>query len=283
MGKEFRMDDLLLTRIAAGTYFAAALLYCGQFILQKKRIWTCALFLSIAGFLLQVIAFFLRWWTSCQTDAGHIPVASFYESLLFFSGIMVAIGITAEIKYRNGMFGIFLLPLACLVMAAGIFIPGINNAIEPLVPALKSSWLFFHVAACIIGFAAFAATFVLGILHFFTRAAKSNKTGEIPVGEKSFLPGELLYKLSIWGFSFLTAGILSGAAWAHNAWGSYWSWDPKETSSLITWLIYLLLLHVRFSGRSNKSAAAILAIIGFLWVVLTYLGTIFFNSLHSYN
>ena len=278
------MTDLFPLGIANFLYFAAALLYLGVLVRRKKLLLSVALLLTAAGFILQVIAFFVRWKISYQIGAGHVPVASFYESLLFFSGIIAAISMFGEIRYRNGKFGIFLLPIAFLIMTASILVPGINNSIEPLVPALKSSWLFFHVATCIAGFAAFAATFALGIGHFIIKKRDGNKvTGQTNADEKIFSQEMLLYKFSAWGFAFLTAGILSGAAWAHTAWGSYWSWDPKETCSFITWLIYAIIMHLRFTAKKSKNAAAILAIIGFLWVLFTYWGTIFLSSLHSYN
>jgi cytochrome c-type biogenesis protein CcsB len=273
------MTDIFLNRVATFIYLATVLLYAGQFFsIKKKKILAWALLFAAAGFILQAIAFFERWRASYAIDAGHIPLASFYESLLFFSGIIVLISITTEIKYRSGKFGFLLLPLAFLVMAAAIFVPDINNSIEPLVPALKSGWLFFHVSTCIAGFAFFAATFTLGILHFIWGINKSHSADK-----GLFSPDKLLYQFSVWGFAFLTAGILSGASWAQVAWGSYWSWDPKETCSLITWLIYALLLHLKSGGQATGRNRAILAIIGFIWVLITYWGTIFFSSLHSYN
>lgn len=278
------MTDLFLSHIANLIYFTATLLYLGQFVTKKNFFLSAALLFTAAGFTLQVIAFFVRWKISYQIGAGHVPLASFYESLLFFSAVIAAVSMVAEIRYRNGRFGVFLLPLAFLIMTASTFVPGINNSIEPLVPALKSGWLFFHVAACIAGFAAFAATFALGILHFMMKKRNNTEAAlQTNAGEIIFPQEMLLYKFSIWGFAFLTAGILSGAAWAQVAWGSYWSWDPKETCSLITWLTYALLLHLRFTGKSGKNTAAILAIIGFFWVLFTYWGTTLFSSLHSYN
>jgi len=135
------------------------------------------------------------------------------------------------------------------------------------------------------GYAAFTVTFALGIMFFLRKAAAHDSSGVR--GLIHMLPSEdqideLIYSCATLGFIFLTLGIVTGSVWAHYAWGSYWSWDPKETWSLITWLAYAMMLHVRLMRGWRGLRMAIMAIIGFACVLFTYLGVNLLPSLHSY-
>ncbi|MDI6752037.1 MAG: cytochrome c biogenesis protein [bacterium] len=196
-------------------------------------------------------------------EAGHPPFTNLYETLLFFSWSILIVYLFVELKYRTRVF----CGLAFLLLLSASLLGNKYKEITPLVPALQSYWLFFHVAICFLAYAAFALSFSLSLTYLFRQEAVLD---------------EIAYKSIAIGFVLLTLGIITGAVWAQYAWGSYWSWDPKETWALITWLIYALYLHLRAIGWRNKRSAY-LSIIGFFAVIFTYLGVNFLlPGLHSY-
>jgi ABC-type transport system involved in cytochrome c biogenesis permease subunit len=161
-------------------------------------------------------------------------------------------------------------------------LPGSEATIKPLMPALQSNWLAIHVITCFFGYAAFAVSFGISLLFLIQHRREVIHEG---IG---WLPGSTtLDEINYWsigiGFPMLTVGIITGAAWAHYAWGSYWSWDPKETWSLITWFIYAAFLHARITRDWRGRRMAILSLIGFMAVLFTYFGVSYILSgLHSY-
>jgi cytochrome c-type biogenesis protein CcsB len=170
-------------------------------------------------------------------------------------------------------------------MAYASIAPDISDRIKPLIPALQSNWLTSHVVTCFMGYAAFTVAFGCGLIYLLKNKEKGNV--EKPAGFSGKLPAfvtldTLIYQSITLGFVFLTIGIMTGSIWAHYAWGSYWSWDPKETWSLITWLVYAILLHSRYVRGWRGKRMAILAIIGFVCVLFTYLGVNYLPGLHSY-
>jgi cytochrome c-type biogenesis protein CcsB len=154
----------------------------------------------------------------------------------------------------------------------------IDPNIRPLIPALQSNWLVAHVFTCFLGYAGFAVSFVAAILLLVSRAS-ANIASVLP--DKRLLD-EIVYRSILIGFPLLTLGIITGAAWAEHAWGSYWSWDPKETWSLITWLVYAGFLHARLSRGWSGRRTALLSVIGFFAVMFTYFGVNYLPGLHSY-
>jgi cytochrome c-type biogenesis protein CcsB len=167
-------------------------------------------------------------------------------------------------------------------MAFASLSPKVSSRIQPLIPALQSNWLTSHVVSCFLGYAAFTAAFGLGIMYLL----KANKDRDVNT-RFGFYPSldilnELIYQCTVLGFVFLSIGILTGSVWAHYAWGSYWSWDPKETWSLITWLIYAAMLHAHLVRGWQGEKMAVMAIVGFASVLFTYLGVNYLPGLHSY-
>ena len=246
----------------------------------KLATWT-----ALVGLVAQSVALVIRWKTSYDLGIGHAPLSNFYESLIFFAWTIVLLYLAMEWRLKNRSLGVFVLPVAFLIMAYASIAPGINNRIEPLIPALQSNWLTSHVLTCFMGYAAFTVAFALGIMFFVKKAAgtESSKTSAfIRLLPADSILDELMYQCVALGFVFLTLGIITGSVWAHYAWGSYWSWDPKETWSLITWLIYALMLHAHNVRGWRGKRMAIMAVIGFGCVLFTYLGVNLLPSLHSY-
>lgn len=279
------MNHTTLLSLATFVYFAAFAFYLFSMISGKGFWGKTATFTALAGLAGQTAALIIRWKTSYSLGFGHAPLSNFYESLIFFAWAIVLLYIVMEWRLKNRALGAFVLPVAFLLMAYASISPNIESRIEPLIPALQSNWLTSHVLTCFMGYAAFTVTFGLGIMFFIkkTTDADKNKTSAFfrLLPSESVLD-ELMYQSAALGFVFLTLGIITGSVWAHYAWGSYWSWDPKETWSLITWLVYAVMLHVRLVRGWQGKRMALLSIIGFGCVVFTYMGVNLLPSLHSY-
>jgi cytochrome c-type biogenesis protein CcsB len=151
------------------------------------------------------------------------------------------------------------------------------------VPALKSNWLIAHVLTCFFGYAAFGLAFGLSVMYLLKKREQPGGSNVfIRIIPESSILDDMSYQMVVIGFLLLTLGIITGSVWAHSAWGSYWSWDPKETWSLITWLVYAALLHSRMVRGWKGNKLALLSIIGFSCVLFTYFGVNYLAGLHSY-
>jgi len=281
------MNSSFLLGLVTFGYFFSALFYLISLVLKKQGIGRLAGWVIRVVFLIHTGAVILRWIESYQMGIGHAPLSNLYESLIFFAWTIALIYIWIEWKTRSRAIGVFATPFAFLAMAYASFSPDMNTRIQPLLPALQSNWLIAHVITCFLGYAAFAVSCSLSIMYLTKKLlADQEKDNQ---GISSFFPGipaldELIYQTIIIGFLLLTVGIATGAIWAHSAWGTYWGWDPKETWSLITWLLYAALLHARMMKGWHGTRIAWLSIIGFASVLFTYFGVNFLLSgLHSYG
>ena len=272
-----------LFSISMGIYLICSLGYLIFAAFQHKGVGTFSTALLTFGLFLHSVGLAFRWVETHQTGYGYVPLSNMYESLIFFSWTIALVYLILEFKYQQKVIGVFVTPFAFLSIALTSIIPGIDTKITPLVPALRSNWLAIHVITCFLGYASFAVSFGISILYLI----RDKKDGEEEKGFK-WLPStpvldEINYKSIVIGFPLLTLGIITGAAWANYAWGSYWSWDPKETWSLVTWFIYAAFLHARFTRDWRGRKAAILSIVGFVFVLFTYFGVNYLISgLHSY-
>ena len=216
-----------------------------------------------------------RWPDKLQLIIIQVPLSNFYESLIFFAWCLPALGLLAFRRYLKGYLGALVALLSTLLLAYASF--GVDSQIRPLMPALKSNWLLIHVVTAFLGYAAFALAFGTAILYLFQERRPRPSLPPLP------LLDSLIYRTTVLGFLLLTLGIATGAVWAETAWGRYWSWDPKETWSLITWFIYAALLHARHLKGWHGRRIAWLAVLGFMAVLFTYFGVSFLLSgLHSY-
>jgi cytochrome c-type biogenesis protein CcsB len=411
------MDSPQLFTFATIAYLAAMVLYISYLAFRNEGIGKAASFITYAGLALQTIALGMRWFESYQMGIGRVPLSNLYESLVFFTWSTVLIYVIVEWKYKTRAFGAFVMPVAFLSLAF-INFAGISTDISPLVPALKSNWLFYHVLISFLGYAAFGVAFAvsmvfllldmedrgpvrdlgygmgviavlapigyamaaagermklvfwlgLGVLilawflYLVTRGAKNkpqvylfwsfcvtlaiglmvamgfdiiylNVTHSLQPGDsmkqhlfeasflskslfpmivawalvaglfwlvwskgmalkrilKQYVPGQdvlddVTYRMIAIGWPLLTGGIVTGAVWANSAWGTYWSWDPKETWSLITWFVYAIYLHSRYVRGWKGTQMAVISAVGFLAVIFTYLGVnLVLSGLHSYG
>lgn len=266
-------------------YGLAGVLYLSAWIFRKAVPGKMATWVSYIALSGNTVGIVLRWVESYRlgSEYGHAPFSNMYESLVFFAWTIGLIYLFVEHRYKNRTIGALAAPLACLALAYASLGP--ESAIEPLIPALKSNWLIAHVITCFLGYAAFAVAFTISILYL----VKSNKERQPDSDALLYIPAsdvldELTHQLIMFGFLFLTAGIITGAVWAKQAWTRYWSWDPKETWSLITWFIYAALLHFRMMRGWRGARIAVLSIVGFAAVLFTYFGVNYWLAgLHSYG
>jgi cytochrome c-type biogenesis protein CcsB len=274
--KTFLPENSLLFSLTTFIYLGAGLLYLICWIFK----WNAgALFGSSfgwGGFFLNLLAFFVRWAQTHQAGFGYVPLSNLYESLVFFGLCIAGVYLFLEFKLPTKVLGSIVFLVASLIMAYASL--KASAEIKPLLPALKSNWLVAHVITCFLGYGAFAVAFAFGV--FYLISDKSNLQNYLP--SKATMDN-LIYRLILFGFFWLTLGIITGSVWANQAWGSYWSWDPKETWSLITWLIYGGTIHARLTRGWSGKKLAWLSIIGFASVLFTYFGVNFLLSgLHSY-
>jgi cytochrome c-type biogenesis protein CcsB len=410
------MESSFLFNIATLAYLIAMVLYISYLAFRRDVIGKIATLTASSGLVVQTIALALRWRESYQMDIGRVPLSNLYESLVFFTWSTVLIYLIVEFKYKTRAFGAFVLPVAFLALAF-INVAGISQDITPLVPALKSNWLFYHVLISFLGYAAFGIAFAVSMIFLLMdtedRGSANNRlygAGAIVVlallgnfmashgeqmktafwmglgalvliwfiylvsagakhkshvflfwslcmtmtisllagmgidfvslalhplaeGEsykkhlfeatflnsspllsvaswaavillfwliwsqglrvknmlKQYIPDmdqldDVTYRMIAIGWPLLTGGIVTGAVWANSAWGTYWSWDPKETWSLITWFVYAIYLHARYVRGWKGTQMAVISSVGFLAVIFTYLGVnLVLSGLHSYG
>jgi cytochrome c-type biogenesis protein CcsB len=411
------MNSSLLFTIATLAYLAAMVLYISFLSFKKEGIGKTASIVTLTGFVIQTIALLLRWRESYQMSIGRVPLSNLYESLVFFTWSTILIYLLIEYKYKTRAFGAFVIPIAFLALAF-INVAGISSDITPLVPALKSNWLFYHVLISFLGYAAFGIAFAISMIYLLMDTedrGKSNQLfygmgaivvlaliGNVMAGQgekmktafwmglgvlilawfiylimagaknrsqvflfwslcvtlaigllaamgidflylvtfkhlaegesfkkhmfeatflnssffivavswaavlalfwliwsqgmrlkdllKQYMPDQahlddVTYRMIAIGWPLLTGGIITGAVWANSAWGTYWSWDPKETWSLITWFVYAIYLHSRYVRGWKGTQMAVISAVGFLAVIFTYLGVnLVLSGLHSYG
>jgi len=213
-------------------------------------------------------------------EAGHWPLTNRYEFALCFVWAIVTIYLLLEASWRERQAGPFVLAVALLVATYAATRPADERAIAPLLPALRSPWLQVHVLTTMVGYGAFGVAAGLGLMQLVLR----NHSGLPPEDEIE----RAMERAVALGFPWLTLGILTGAIWAQKAWGRYWGWDPKETWALVTWLWFLLILHVRpLRGWRGRRLAG-LVVVGFGMVLFTFIGvpwlvrTVRLESLHGF-
>ncbi|MBW2129447.1 MAG: c-type cytochrome biogenesis protein CcsB [Deltaproteobacteria bacterium] len=264
-------------------YFFSFLLYLMMMVIGKEIFGRLATIVTLSGLVGHTFGIALRWIESYRLGIGHAPLSNLYESLIFFSWAILVLYAVVERRTRNRTLGTFVTPLAFLAMAYASYSPNIKTHIQPLLPALKSNWLIAHVITCFFGYAAFGVAFGLSLMYLLKQRDQGEESSLfLKLIPAKHILDDLNYQMVVIGFLLLTLGIITGSVWAHSAWGRYWGWDPKETWSLITWLVYAALLHSRLMRGWRGKRMAILSILGFLCVLFTYFGVNYLPGLHSY-
>lgn len=276
--------NVWILELGAAVYLAATVLHLVYLATQRPVIDTWGRRATWAGFGVHTLGLLVRF-----LEAGYTPVTSLHESLSFFAWCIVGVYLAVQLRYRVPALGGFVSPVALVFVLAAVSLGG---EIAPLNPALQSFWLPIHVILLFLGDGAFALAAAAAVMYLIQeRQLKRKKLS----GWFNRLPSidvldELNYRCLTIGFPLLTLGIITGSVWAQQAWGTYWSWDPKETWSLITWLLYAALLHGRLTVGWRGRRAAIWALVGFASVLFTFLGVNYvlplllphLDSLHIY-
>ncbi|MEB3299338.1 MAG: c-type cytochrome biogenesis protein CcsB [Candidatus Sericytochromatia bacterium] len=229
-----------------------------------------------------------------RIDPHYWPLSNLFESVMFVVFAILALHLVIDRIYKAPGFGLASSGLVTLIISLASLLPPRLRDASPLVPSLQSYWIKIHVTLMLISYAAFALSFVAAVLYLFFHyrarwfqprsvgaMAAAGTPGDTPLME---LLDELTYRLIMLGFPILAIGIITGGLWANHAWGTYWSWDPKETWALITWLVYAAYLHARMSRDWQGAKAAWFAVAGFVSVLITYLGVNYLaTGLHTYG
>ena len=257
--------------------------------------------LSAAGFVIYVIGqkkFFYRWsyrglllgFVLLTLFIAHeyyvlgaAPVFTLKSALSFFAWAIIGAYLVSHIKFKLMVLGSFIAPLAACLMIISSAMPGVAVAVKPM---FKSLWLTVHVVASFLGNGMFAVTFIAAILYLIQeRHIKSKKLGSLYNRLPSLeVLDSISYHSLVYGFPFLTVGMITGAIYAQHVLGSYWRWDPKEVWSLITWLFYAVLLHQRLTVGWRGRRAAIMAILAFLVLCFTFVGaSLWLSDYHSFR
>ena len=186
--------------------------------------------------------------------------------------------IYSKFKFSDFIIGTILAPTALFLNAFASFqLPESLQKFSPLIPALQSNWLMMHVTVMLLSYATLISGSILSIAFLFLFKSSTTNVLLNQLDQLSFR------SIGI-GFPLLTIGILSGSVWANEAWGSYWSWDPKETWSLVTWMVFAIYLHLRLTQKWDGYKSAILGTVGFFVIWICFLGVNFLaKGLHSYG
>lgn len=255
-------------------YGLSMALYIAFLIQKNLSVAKWAQKILAVGWIFHTISIGSRW-----ALAGRPPLANQFEFASSFAWGIALCFLVFSYKYRYEGLGLFIAPVILLITTYGATL---SRDVNPLMPALQSNWLFYHVFTAVFSYGAFGVAFGLGILYLALTKMKDDSfiKRHLPQIQKI---EPLIYKTVAFGFLFLTLVIISGAVWAQQAWTRYWAWDPKETWSLITWIIYAVFLHARINRKIKGSSLAWFSIIGFISVLFTYMGVnVLLPSLHSY-
>jgi cytochrome c-type biogenesis protein CcsB len=295
--KILMFDDYQLPVIACFLLFFGMIMYWISLYIPKNnfvvKVSRGVVFLS--NFLFTITLLF-RW-----IGEGYFPLSNLYESLIFLCWSISTIQLLIETKTQSRLIGAISTPLVFLISGfSSLTLPVEMQKALPLVPSLQSNWLMMHVSMMMVSYATLIVGSLLSILYLaFVTVTKQEIVFEtLPSVTNSSIQSNsassklsLLQTVDTWsyriiglGFPFLTIGIISGAVWANEAWGSYWSWDPKETWALITWLVFAIYLHSRLIKGWQGKKAALVGTCGFFVIWICYLGVNFLGKgLHSYG
>ncbi len=268
---------VILFELALTFYFASAIVGVVELFKSSKATTRLMLALAITGFVLHTANIILRF-----ISGGHLPITNMHEASSFFSWCIVLLFLFVEYRYKVGLLGSFIMPFVFILMLSSSILP---REIKPLSPLLQSYWFTVHTILAFLGDAAFAMAAGIGLMYLIQEHfVKSKHLGSMFQRLPSLqMLDEINYRLISIGFPLLTLAIITGSIWAESALGSYWRWDPKEVWSLITWFIYVFVLHARLRAGWRGKKAAILSIVGFCAVLFTFFGVnLLLKGYHSF-
>ena len=264
-------------------FFLSTLFYWGGLIARSDFGASVGSVLCWAAVVMGFTGMLVRWYESylVGADIGHIPVSNLYEVFILFSLITALFYLYYEQEYKTRQLGAFVLLVISAAVGFLLWYTVTRDAadIQPLVPALQSWWMKIHVPANFIGYGTFALAAMVAMAYLLK--SKGYLADRLPALE---VLDDVMYKAIAVGFAFFTIATILGALWAAEAWGGYWSWDPKETWALIVWLNYAAWLHMRLMTGLRGRVASWWALVGLLVTTFAFLGVnMFLSGLHSYG
>lgn len=247
-------------------YMLSSASYGAYLFLQKDYLQRCGYFFLLAGFIFHTANHIYG-----IAGSGHIPVGNLHETLSLAAWTIAGVFLIVQFKFNLKILGIFAAPLVTLIMFVVSVLPDEPTATTKI---FKNFWLVSHVITVFIGEAAFALAGGLGLLYLIQESAIKTKKHRFFFKRLPSL--DLLdatgYACIVVGFTLLTLGLITGFVYAKSVWGRFWSWDPKEVWSAVTWLFYAILLHERLTVGWRGRRSAVMALIGFGVLVFTFLG-----------
>jgi ABC-type transport system involved in cytochrome c biogenesis permease subunit len=260
----------MIATIAFGALIVSAVIQVVYLLRRERRIDPFSHYILLAAAVLLLAVTIDR-----SIRIRFVAVTNTFESLVFFSAAIALVLFVYRLRSKDKAipyinFGGTVVAIALLAIASSPIAP---KEVVPPIPALQSYWLVLHVTLSFIGESFFVVAFICAIYYLATRNQERRKSLD-----------RLTYTTIAVGYPIFTAGaLIFGAVWAQTAWGTYWSWDPKETWALITWLVYTAYLHTRFVKRFRGRVSAVLAIVGFAFTMFTFFGVNYLLAgLHSY-
>ena len=278
-------------------FFASTLAYWIDLLAGRPddRIGLWASGAAWGGVFMALTGSLVRWYESylVGTDVGHIPVSNLYEVFVLFAWLTTLMYLHQEGRYRTRRMG----PWVMLVVSASVgFLIWYSmtrdaQAIKPLIPALQSWWMKIHVPANFVGYGGFAIAAMLATARLVAQAllpedhpSTQNRSAWLARLPSISTLDDAMYRSIAVGFAFFTLATVLGALWAADAWGGYWSWDPKETWALIVWLNYAAWLHIRMIRGHQGNFASWWALVGLVVTTFAFIGVnMFLGGLHSYG
>ncbi|MHB1458180.1 MAG: c-type cytochrome biogenesis protein CcsB [Armatimonadota bacterium] len=258
-------------------YMVAAVMYMWALLGERRFAYRVAHILSILGIVVQGIGMVIE-----AITVHRMPFDNSSRSLMFVAWALMLIFVLIERKYKITGLGWFASLIAAIAVASAWMLPG--NVSSSIPTALQNRWSAIHIASCLIAYSCLVLAFGAALTYLFQEGMLKAKRinmfqRHIPSLDAA---DKISYRMVALGFPMLTLGVITGSLWAQSAWGSYWSWDPKETWSFATWLIYAVYLHVRvISGRRGRWPNMLL-VAGFCCIVITFMGVNFVSKgLHS--
>ena len=257
--------EIVLLKIAVGFYLLSTVAFLWPLVVTRTLPRALAPTLLLAAFTAHLGSIVAR-----SVSAGYIAVVDFHETLSFFSCLMAGVCLLAQLRAPVAILGAVVSPL-CFILTMGAFV--VYSQARGLPPTLHSAWLPIHVTLAFLGNAVFGVAFSASLVYLLQERQLKGKKGHVLFRRLPSLEtlDTLNYRVLAWGFALLTLGILTGAVWAEYVWGTVWVWEPRPVLSLVTWVMYALLLHYRMTGWHGRRAAA-LTIACFVVLVGSFLG-----------
>lgn len=271
------MWNIIFFNLSLILYLVSTISYLVFIIRHDNWLNKCAYSLSWAAFLSHTIFFGIR----CL-EVTHLPLIGLFESMAFLGWTLILIFLWIESKYQFKSLGVFILPFVLFILICSSLFSKESVEISPI---LKSHWFITHVGLAFLSYGAFATSFNFGIMYLLQEQQIKLKNQDVLYYQLPALEilDKLCYKSIIAGFICLTISIITGAIWANSAWGDYWSWQPKQTWSLITWLSYVGCIYARLVIGWRGRIISIWSIINFGFVLFTYLGVnLLLSGLHRF-